>query len=69
MSWVDTVMSIKIPKNQKRAVNYFENDILKYMATKDITTKKYILYQVNQEGGIEKLKTSATLNFKEVGYQ
>ena len=60
-------MTIQFPKNQITWVTYFIEGVPKYLVTSDKTRDKYILYKVEKDGGLTKLKTSIKPLFKEVG--
>lgn len=59
---------IKTPKNQIVWMRYNIDGVPKYLVTSDQMRNRYSLYQINEDGSVDKLKTSATPCFKEVGY-
>lgn len=58
---------LKLPRNQGLCVRHTENDILKYIVTKNVTKEEYILYSVAFDLSLTKIATSKLPYFKEVG--
>lgn len=59
--------SLKLPRNQELCVRHTNNDILKYITTKNIIKGEYILYSVASDLSLTKVATSKLPHFKEVG--
>ena len=57
----------KTPKNQILWMTYKVDGVPKYLVTSNKVRNKYNLYRVNKDGSLDKVKSSATPMFKEVG--
>ena len=58
---------LKLPRNQEICVRYTDNDVLKYLSTKNTIKEEYILYSVASDLSLTKIATSKLPYFKEVG--
>jgi hypothetical protein len=59
--------NIKTPKNHILWLTYFTDGKPEYAVTSDSNRNRYYLYKVNEDGSVERLKSSTTPCFNEVG--
>jgi hypothetical protein len=58
---------IKVSKNHILWLTYLIDEQPKYVVTSDLNRSRYYLYKINEDGGLEKVKSATNPCFNEVG--